>query len=79
MSIKIERISAIALKVARMEVAVGVLSRLKLLYGGPNDVFSSLRMAEAEYPIVNLETGILRRTGANSSFTWPTWMHLGII
>src|SRR5215469_1412527 len=60
MSIKIEKISAITLKVASMEVAVGFyrdILGMKIVYGGPHDVFSSLRMPKAEYPIVNLESG----------------------
>jgi catechol 2,3-dioxygenase-like lactoylglutathione lyase family enzyme len=60
MGIKIEKISAVTLKVASMEVAVefyrDVLG-MKLLFGGPDAVFSSLRTPGAEYPILNLEQG----------------------
>ena len=57
MEIRIEKISAVTLKVADMRAAVqfyaGVLG-MELLYGGPNATFSSLRMC-AEYPILNLQ------------------------
>jgi catechol 2,3-dioxygenase-like lactoylglutathione lyase family enzyme len=60
MGIKIEKISAITLKVASMEAAVqfyrDVLG-MELLYGGPDGVFSSLRTRDVEYPILNLEEG----------------------
>src|SRR5919197_3697923 len=60
MGIKIEKISAITLKVARMDVAVrfyrDVLG-MEVLYGGSEATFSSLRMREAEHPIINLEEG----------------------
>ena len=60
MGIKVERISAITLKVARMRVAVGFyrdILGMEVLYGGPDAAFSSLRMSGAESPIVNLEAG----------------------
>jgi catechol 2,3-dioxygenase-like lactoylglutathione lyase family enzyme len=60
MSIRIEKISAITLKVASMEASVrfyrDVLG-MELLYGGPYGAFSSLRTSEAESPILNLEQG----------------------
>jgi catechol 2,3-dioxygenase-like lactoylglutathione lyase family enzyme len=60
MGIGVEKLSAVTLKVADMAAAVrfyrDVLG-MELLYGGPNSVFSSLRMPVAEYPIVNLEVG----------------------
>jgi catechol 2,3-dioxygenase-like lactoylglutathione lyase family enzyme len=60
MEIKIEKISAITLKVANMQAAVqfyrDVLG-MELLYGGPNGIFSSLRPPDAECPILNLEEG----------------------
>lgn len=58
MGIGVEKLPAVTLKVADMAAAVrfyrDVLG-MELLYGGPNSVFSSLRMPVAEYPIVNLE------------------------
>lgn len=60
MGIGVEKLSAVTLKVADMTAAVrfyrDVLG-MELLYGGPNSVFSSLRLPVAEYPIVNLEIG----------------------
>jgi catechol 2,3-dioxygenase-like lactoylglutathione lyase family enzyme len=60
MGIKIERISAVTLKVASMEASVGFyrdVLGMELTYGGPDGVFSSFRTPEAEYPILNLEQG----------------------
>lgn len=55
---KIEKISAITLKVANMEVSVrfyrDVLG-MELAYGGAEAYFSSLRTTDAELPILNLE------------------------
>jgi catechol 2,3-dioxygenase-like lactoylglutathione lyase family enzyme len=60
MKAKIEKISAITLKVADMEASLrfyrNVLG-MELLYGGPNAGFSSLRIAGAEFPIINLQQG----------------------
>ncbi len=60
MKAKIEKISAITLKVADMETSLrfyrNVLG-MELLYGGPNAGFSSLRIAGAEFPIINLQQG----------------------
>jgi len=60
MTATIEKISAITLKVANMEVSLrfyrDVLG-MKLLYGGPDAYFSSLRTSETEFPILNLEQG----------------------
>ena len=57
---KIERISAITLKVANMDASVRFyrdLLGMELVYGGPDAYFSSLRTAETEFPILNLEQG----------------------
>ena len=60
MGIRIEKISAVTLKVANMKTSVrfyrDVLG-MELLYGGPEGVFSSLRTTDAECPILNLEEG----------------------
>lgn len=56
----IEKISAITLKVAHMDASVrfyrDVLG-MELLYGGPNAGFSSLRIPDNEFPIINLQQG----------------------
>jgi catechol 2,3-dioxygenase-like lactoylglutathione lyase family enzyme len=61
MTVKIEKISAITLKVADMELSVrfyrDVLG-MELIYGGPDAYFSSLRTANSEFPILNLEQGV---------------------
>ena len=60
MTLKVERISAITLKVANMEIAVkfyGDVLGMEIIYGGKHSYFSSLRMADAEFPILNLEQG----------------------
>lgn len=61
MNVIIENVSAITLKVARMESSVhfyrDVLG-MELLYGGPNAGFSSLRIPDTEFPIINLEQGV---------------------
>jgi catechol 2,3-dioxygenase-like lactoylglutathione lyase family enzyme len=60
MTVKMERISAITLKVSKMEVSVqfyGDLLGMKLVYGGKDALFSSLRTADAGSPILNLEQG----------------------
>jgi catechol 2,3-dioxygenase-like lactoylglutathione lyase family enzyme len=58
MTAKIEKVSAITLKVADMELSVrfyrDVLG-MELIYGGPDAYFSSLRTANSEFPILNLE------------------------
>src|SRR5437667_10773747 len=60
MKAKIEKISAITLKVTDMEASVrfyrDVLG-LELLYGGLNAGFSSLRIQDTEFPIINLQQG----------------------
>ena len=60
MTVKVEKISAITLKVADMEVSVrfyrDVLG-MELVYGGKHAYFSSLRTADAQFPILNLEQG----------------------
>jgi catechol 2,3-dioxygenase-like lactoylglutathione lyase family enzyme len=57
---KVERISAVTLKVNDMSVSVkfyrDVLG-LKLIYGGENGSFSSLRTNEEQHVILNLEQG----------------------
>ncbi len=60
MTATIEKISAITLKVANMGVSLrfyGDVLGMKLLYGGPDAYFSSLRTSETEFPILNLEQG----------------------
>ena len=58
MKATIERVSAITLKVAHMEESVrfyqDVLG-LEVLYGGPNAGFTSLRLPDAEFPVINLQ------------------------
>jgi len=58
MPVMIEKISAITLKVAKMEASVefyrDVLG-MELLYGGPSAAFSSLRTPQTGFPILNLE------------------------
>jgi catechol 2,3-dioxygenase-like lactoylglutathione lyase family enzyme len=60
MSLKVEKISAITLRVANMREAVrfyrDVLG-MDLVYGGEDAYFSSLRAQDAEYAILNLERG----------------------
>src|SRR5713226_7853952 len=60
MASKIQKISAITLKVADMNVSVrfyrDVLG-MELVYGGKDAYFSSLRTTDAEFPILNLEQG----------------------
>ena len=55
-----EKVSAITLKVTRMEESVrfyqGVLG-LEVIYGGANAAFSSLRIPGAEFPFINLQLG----------------------
>src|SRR5215831_18943099 len=54
----IERTAAITLKVARMQESVrfyhGILG-MEILYGGPNAVFTSLRIPHVEFPLINLQ------------------------
>ena len=60
MTVKIERVSAITLKVADLERSVGFYRDTlgtDLIYGGPDAYFSSLRIADAEFPVLNLEQG----------------------
>jgi catechol 2,3-dioxygenase-like lactoylglutathione lyase family enzyme len=56
----IERVSAITLKVARMDVSLlfyrDVLG-MEVFSGGSNASFSSLRIPGTEFPIINLERG----------------------
>lgn len=60
MKAKIEKVSAITLTVADMQRSLhfyrDVLG-LVLLYGGPNADFSSLRIQDTEFPIINLQLG----------------------
>lgn len=57
---RIEKISAVTLKVANMRNSVrfykDVLS-MEIVFGGKDAPFSSLRAKEAECPILNLEQG----------------------
>jgi hypothetical protein len=75
MKAKIEKISAITLKVADMEASLrfyrNVLG-MELLYGGPNAGFSSLRIAGAEFPIINLQQG-------RTAVRWGRVIHSGLI
>jgi catechol 2,3-dioxygenase-like lactoylglutathione lyase family enzyme len=83
MGIKIEKISAITLKVVSMRTAVefyrDVLG-MKLLYGGPGAVFSSLQLPDTEYPILNLEMGRPETTWGRMIFhvadVDSSWRHL---
>lgn len=58
--VEIEKVSAITLEVADMQRSVrfyqGVLG-LELLSGGPQSGFSSLRVPESAFPILNLQQG----------------------
>jgi len=57
---RIERISAITLKVANMRASVrfyGDLLGMELIHGGPDASFSSLRTAHTESSILNLQQG----------------------
>jgi catechol-2,3-dioxygenase len=59
-TMRIEKISAVTLKVANMRNSVrfykDVLD-MEIVFGGENASFSSLRAKDAEYPILNLEQG----------------------
>ncbi len=60
MQARIEKISAVTLKVADMERSVLFYRDalgLEILYGGPNAGFSSLRVPGTEFPIINLQQG----------------------
>lgn len=57
----IEKISAITLKVANMEVSVRFyrdMLGLEILYGGDDRGFTSLRVPGAESPILNLQLAL---------------------
>ena len=60
MKATIEKLSAITLKVADMKKSAkfyqDVLG-LEILYGGPNAGFTSLRIPNCEFPIINLQLG----------------------
>ncbi len=60
MALRVEKISAVTLKVASMRKSVrfykDVLD-MEVLFGGEEAFFSSLRAKVAEYPILNLEQG----------------------
>jgi catechol 2,3-dioxygenase-like lactoylglutathione lyase family enzyme len=60
MAVRVEKISAVTLRVADMQRSVrfyrDVLG-MQLVYGGEDTYFSSLRATDAEYPILNLEQG----------------------
>ena len=60
MKARIEKVSAITLQVAHMDASVrfyrDVLG-MELLYGGPNASFSSLRIPDTEFPVINLQRG----------------------
>ena len=78
MGIRIEKISAVTLKVANMKTSVrfyrDVLG-MELLYGGPEGVFSSLRTTDVECPILNLEEGSRSTDWGESFSTLRTWIH----
>ncbi len=60
MQVRIEKVSAITLKVADMERSLRFYRDalgLELLFGGPNADFSSLRIPRTEFPIINLQQG----------------------
>ena len=57
---KVEKISAVTLRVANMRSSVrfyGDLLGMEIVYGGEDAYFSSLRAKNAQYPILNLEQG----------------------
>jgi catechol 2,3-dioxygenase-like lactoylglutathione lyase family enzyme len=60
MKTRIEKVSAITLKVTDMERSLRFyryVLALELLYGGPDAGFSSLRVPGTEFPIINLQQG----------------------
>ncbi len=60
MAMRVEKISAVTLRVANMQRSVGFYKDvlgMQLVYGGEDMYFSSLRATDAEYPILNLEQG----------------------
>ncbi len=60
MKARIEKVSAITLKVAHLEASVRFYREvlgMELLYGGPNADFSSLRIPGTKLPIINLQQG----------------------
>jgi len=60
MAVRVEKISAVTLRVANMSGSVrfyrDVLG-MEVIYGGEDAFFSSLRAKDVEYPILNLEQG----------------------
>jgi catechol 2,3-dioxygenase-like lactoylglutathione lyase family enzyme len=80
---RIERVSAITLKVARMEESVRLYQHvlgLELLYGSPNAGFASLRIRDAEFPLINLQLGRPTANWGRIIFRVPDvdafWAHL---
>lgn len=60
MKARIEKLSAITLQVAHMEDSVRFYREmlgLEVIYGGPNAEFTSLRIPDAEFPLINLQQG----------------------
>ena len=60
MAMRVEKISAVTLRVANMQRSVGFykdVMGMQVVYGGEDTYFSSLRATDAEYPILNLEQG----------------------
>jgi catechol 2,3-dioxygenase-like lactoylglutathione lyase family enzyme len=60
MAVRVEKISAVTLRVANMQRSVRFYREvlgMELIYGGENSYFSSLRAKDTEYPILNLEEG----------------------
>jgi catechol 2,3-dioxygenase-like lactoylglutathione lyase family enzyme len=58
--VRVEKISAVTFKVARMRTSIRFyrdLLGLELLYGGDDAAFSSLRVKDDKEPILNLELG----------------------
>jgi len=60
MKATIERLSAVTLKIAEMEKSVqfyqDVLG-LEVLYGGSSAAFTSLRIPNCDFPLINLQLG----------------------
>jgi catechol 2,3-dioxygenase-like lactoylglutathione lyase family enzyme len=60
MRASIEKVSAITLKVADMQASIAFYRDvlcLELIYGGGDSGFSSLRIPNTDFPIINLQHG----------------------
>jgi catechol 2,3-dioxygenase-like lactoylglutathione lyase family enzyme len=77
---RIEKISAVTLKVASMRDSVrfykDVLG-MEIIYGGEDGCFSSLCAKDANTPILNLEQGHSVFGWGRRFSTWRTLMHSG--